>query len=739
MTNRNINLNSLNIFLWNANGLKSHEPELLHLFIEKNIDIALISETHCTPNSKNFFPGYKVFRADHPDGTAHGGSAIIISSKIKCQPLPNLQTNTIQAAKILIVLNHIPTTISSVYCPPRPAISLQQTEQFLSSLGRTFLIGGDFNAKHPQWGCLAQNTRGRMFQNIMLNKNCSVLSPPGPTYWPTHQNRHPDTLDFFISSIPRHIKYTVTNLDDPTCDHSPVFMQINGQTTPNPPHPSLAKGPVNWDHFSKILVNLTNLNISLKTNDQIDEAVKNLTTLIQTAIFNSSYAINTPNYSIDNNILPPYIRELISKKRKARSHWQRYNLPSDKRIYNNLSNLIKKQIKKYKSEFFQEKYQSLNINDGSLWKTTKNLLKIKEHTPPLNDPNGILAVSDNDKANLFGNHLSKIFTPHPNINPDPEHLNTINNFLNSPLPMNLPAKHTSPNEVKQIISKLKIGKSPGYDLISNKMLKHLPNKTITLLTFIYNSMLRLSYFPLTWKYSIVILVHKPHKPKHLTSSYRPISLLPTLGKIFEKIILKRIRPIIKSQNIIPHSQFGFRTNHSTIHQIHRLTDKIATSFEIKKYCPGVFLDVAQAFDRVWHDGLLYKLKHFLPAPYYLLIRSYLLNRTFSVRQGTSTSPYFPILAGVPQGSDLSPDLFNIFTSDFPTTVNTTIATYADDTAILTSDTDPDIASSSLQNHLDLISTWTTRWRVKINPEKSFHVPFALKKKNSPPLQLQLRC
>ena len=135
-------------------------------------------------------------------------------------------------------------------------------------------------------------------------------------------------------------------------------------------------------------------------------------------------------------------------------------------------------------------------------------------------------------------------------------------------------------------------------------------------------------------------------------------MLNVLGKIFEKIILKRRRPIIKSQNIIPYSQFGFRTNHSTIHQIHRLTDKIASSFEKKKYCLGVFLDVAQAFDRVWHGGLLYKLKKFLPAPYYLLICSYLLNRTFSVRQGTSISPYFPVFVRVPQGSDLSSDLFN---------------------------------------------------------------------------------
>jgi len=185
-----------------------------------------------------------------------------------------------------------------------------------------------------------------------------------------------------------------------------------------------------------------------------------------------------------------------------------------------------------------------------------------------------------------------------------------------------PAKHTTPNEVKYIINKLKIGKSPGYDLISNKILSHLPKKTIILLTYIYNSMLRLSYFPLTWKFSIIILIHKPSKPKHLSSSYRPISLLPTLAKIFEKIILKRIRPIVKFHNIIPHSPFGFRTNHSTIQQIHRLTDQIATSFEKKEFCSGVFLDFAQAFDRVWHIGPPLQTKTF-PSSTLLLTHSLL--------------------------------------------------------------------------------------------------------------------
>jgi hypothetical protein len=104
------------------------------------------------------------------------------------------------------------------------------------------------------------------------------------------------------------------------------------------------------------------------------------------------------------------------------------------------------------------------------------------------------------------------------------------------------------------------------------------------------------------------------------SSYRPISLLPVLGKLFEKALLKRLRLILQNNHIIPNNQFGFRNRHSSIHQVHRLTDEISTALENKEYCSGLFLDIAQAFDKVWHDGLLYKLKLFMPAPYYIIIK-----------------------------------------------------------------------------------------------------------------------
>jgi len=132
--------------------------------------------------------------------------------------------------------------------------------------------------------------------------------------------------------------------------------------------------------------------------------------------------------------------------------------------------------------------------------------------------------------------------------------------------------------------------------------------------------------------------------------------------------------------------------------------KISSSFENKHYCLGVFLDVAQTFDRVYHTGLLYKIKLpvFFSAPLYSLICSYLENRTFKVCHGNSFSSLFPILAEVPQGSDLSPDLYNIFTSDTTQTQNTTLATYVDDTSFLSSNSNLIEAFTGLQQHLYLM-------------------------------------
>jgi len=149
----------------------------------------------------------------------------------------------------------------------------------------------------------------------------------------------------------------------------------------------------------------------------------------------------------------------------------------------------------------------------------------------------------------------------------------------------------------------------------------------------------------------------------------------------------------------------------------------------------VFLDISQAFDRIWHPGLLFKLKHALTSNYYLLLQSYLADRNFAVRHNNILSDRHPIEAGVPQGSVLGLLLFLIFTADIPTAGNKTIASFADDVAVLSANKHPVSATRHLQTHLNSLAVWYTRWGIKVNEAKSVQVTFTSLKNICPPLTL----
>ena len=218
-------------------------------------------------------------------------------------------------------------------------------------------------------------------------------------------------------------------------------------------------------------------------------------------------------------------------------------------------------------------------------------------------------------------------------------------------------------------------------------------------------------------------------------SYRPISLLPVIAKILEKLLLTRLLKEAQPLTWIPTHQFGFRKGHSTTQQRHRLTDIINKTFEDRKYCNAVFLDVSQAFDKVWHPGLLAKIQQNLPTRYFAILRSYLQDRYLTVSFNNEKSYPVPMLAGVPQGSMLGPLLYTLYTADIPQTSSTLLSTFADDTAVLAIHPDPVIASRNLQDHLSKIERWTKKWRLKINETKSAHITFTLRKNTCPPVYI----
>lgn len=725
---------NLRIAIWNANGLYNHKNEI-EIFIKSNyIDICLISETHFT--SKTYFKinNYDTVTANHPDERAHAGAAVLIKSSIKYKILSPIEKNFIQAAGVQIICDNHTFNIYSIYFPPKHCVKCEQYEQFFKSLGAKFIVGGDFNAKHTWWGSRLSNPKGKELYKCITKNYYSTLSTGSPTYWPSDPMKIPDLLDFFVyKGIPRSF-LDIIDSADLSSDHSPVILTFSTTLQTIVKTVKLFTPKTNIQQFGMWVEENINLNIPIKDSFDLDDAVEKYTSLIHEAAF-----IATPQQqrTNGNNVrVSAEIRALIENKRRLRKIYQNTRIPLDKTNFNRAARHLTKRLKNFENESIDNYLRNLNVNrdnEHKLFNATKYLKRPKKRNIPIKSSNGEWCRSDDSKANEFRKHLEETFSPF-NLNSGPIS-NEIQNYLDIPCQMDLPIKPITPAEIKNIISLSNNSKSPGYDCIDSKILKHMPKKGIVFLATIFNSIFRLNHFPTQWKYAKIVMILKPNKPENSVSSYRPISLLTTLSKIFERLFLKRLLPILEKQNIIPDYQFGFRHKHGTPEQCHRIVNDICNALERKLYCSAVFLDIEQAFDRVWHIGLLYKLKKLIPAPFYFVIKAYLNDRRFFVSVNETFSDFGYINAGIPQGSVLGPVLYTIFTSDMPIMENITTATYADDTAILYSHESPATASEIVQGQLNLLQDWLLKWNIKVNTRKSVHVTFTLRKNECSPVYL----
>jgi hypothetical protein len=228
------------------------------------------------------------------------------------------------------------------------------------------------------------------------------------------------------------------------------------------------------------------------------------------------------------------------------------------------------------------------------------------------------------------------------------------------------------------------------------------------------------YFPQRWKPARILLIPKSGKNRRYVTNYRPIALLATLGKLLERLVLPSIESHIQNRDKRPPEQYGFRYRHSTTHQLVRMVEFITTGFNRKWCAAAAFFDVQKAFDRVWHQGLLLKMKRSgFPLWQRRLIESYLTGRTFTVIWGRAISTARAIRAGVPHGSVLGPVLFNIFTADIPRDFgwNTIITLFADDAAVVARSRRPHKAASYLQRTVDRLLHGTPNGASTSTPPK----------------------
>jgi len=212
----------------------------------------------------------------------------------------------------------------------------------------------------------------------------------------------------------------------------------------------------------------------------------------------------------------------------------------------------------------------------------------------------------------------------------------------------------------------------------------------------------------------------------LPSSYRPISLLDLIGKLFEKILLTRILHEVSERGLMRDEQFEFRPRQSTSLQQARLVERIARNFGEKRLTGAVILDVGKAFDIVWIDGLLYKLT-LLNFPSYIVhtIASYLRDRTFEASSQTATSSGRGMRGGVAQGRLISPVLFSVYVNDMPSpSHHVGLGLYADDTAIIATSRKPTLLFSYLESYFNDLQRWLSEWRIAIDVSKGTAIIFA---------------
>ena len=739
------NMAELHIVHINIRGLRANAVELQCYVEQTRPDIVLLNETKLVGKPAPRIAGYKVaaVRDRSLNGIAGGGVAIYVSRSFFCTDISPDEDDMVA---IEVRTSCLCMAIVSYYRPPGPVdLSEATLETYFSKYDRC-ILAGDLNAKHQFYGCKATNAAGEQLFDIVERNDLVVVNQSGEVTRHDVHSGSSELLDLFV--VTRKLAGKVLDCyvgDDVGSDHFPVHLklQLRGCIQKVPERLVRPLSKCNWKSFSDVIVdNMSIMHLEeLISRSAIDQRCEEIQNCIMQAI-----DIACPKVTVKMNAfrVSRATLALIRQKRKLRRKCQKSDDATLKTVYNNLSRQVKAAILAEKSKSWQEATAGLdNLRGADLWRKFKLLTGAgasERRIARISKADGSLTADQIETADVFAKHLASVHVTHDG----PDFCQAFRDDVEASVKRDA-VKYTarfslepdvgddSPlvqpvtaGEISAALRKCKTRSAPGEDEISYSMLKRLPELMLLILSQLYTVCLLVGYFPPVWKSAIGVMLPKPGKDNKLASSYRPISLLSTLGKLFERVIATRMQSHFDDTGFFNEWQRAYLKNKEATEHVYRLGEFVKLAKQRSWCATAVSLDVEKAFDSVWYDGLRRKLSDLgLPHKLIRLLSSFLSDRTIRVRVGQTLSQSVRLLAGTPQGSVLSPLLYIVYVNDLPVDPRNKCETgqFADDVSMWTIAKSKKQTFMRLQRALNDLEAWCSTWRIKLNVTKTQLVSF----------------
>ena len=390
--------------------------------------------------------------------------------------------------------------------------------------------------------------------------------------------------------------------------------------------------------------------------------------------------------------------------------------------YRNSLNRIKRRAK----IFYYANYFATNQSNMKMcWKMLNRVLgrvNDKSSLPTYILDNGIKVTDPKVMSNKFNEFFGNVGkTYNQRI---PKSVKPALSYLGKNICTEMVLNIVNERQVASIITRLKNKKSFGNDELSNYFLKRINCILCKPLCIIINKALTSGIFPKRWKNAIVSPLYKSGF-EHLITNYRPISLLPTMSKVLEKVIYEQTYDYLICNNLYAAEQFGFRSNHSCIDCVNRFYYDVELSRQNGNYMFALYLDTSKAFDSISKNILLSKLKHYgITNTSLNLFENYFTDRSQTVKINKFLSDEKKLEYGVGQGSILGPLVFNIITMDlFSIPKYCRILGYADDVTMYHSYHNIVTAYGRIKHDLRIVLDWFKANKLTINMNKTSFMLF----------------